>query len=155
MVVRGNQKDKSGKVLRVNTKHQRVYIEKINRKKTDNTELPIGIHPSNLVITKIAKTKDRKRQMIINRRTKNEDSIVDIDAYIAEIEAEEEVEDGIIDFDEDVEAETEELDEGLELEDETEEEEEAEEEEAECSRPNWILACTLSHMAGVASAYGD
>lgn len=122
-VMRGDNKGLSGKVNKVDPVKQRVYVDKVVKKKTDNTEFPVPIHPSNLLITKFA-TKDRKRLLAINRKIKKESEKIDIDATLAAEEEEEDVididdeeleEDEGLDLDQD-------LDEDLELDDDQEEE---------------------------------
>ena len=60
-IMRGKYAGRSGKINKVNPQKQRVYVDKIMRGKTDKTEIPVPIHPSNLMITKYV-TKDRKRE---------------------------------------------------------------------------------------------
>ncbi len=59
-VVRGKQKGKSGKIVRVDKKKGRVFIEKIGRKKSNGTEILIPIHASNIIVLEL-ETKDEKR----------------------------------------------------------------------------------------------
>ena len=89
-------KGKSGKVTKVDLKKQRVFVDKVVKRKTDNSEIPMPLHSSNLMITKLIE-KDRSRLELINRRIKNEDEKMDIDAILAE---EEEVDD-IIEIEDD------------------------------------------------------
>ncbi|MBN2127036.1 MAG: 50S ribosomal protein L24 [Candidatus Diapherotrites archaeon] len=56
-VMRGAQKGKTGKVMRINRNKEQVFIEKIVRKKSDGTETMIPIHPSNLLLLE---SKDEK-----------------------------------------------------------------------------------------------
>lgn len=94
-ITRGSMKGRSGKVMKVEVNRQRVFVDKVVKRKTDNTEIPVPIHPSNLVITKYQE-KDRSRMELINRRIKDVEEKIDIEAVLAESEAEEE---DIIDFD--------------------------------------------------------
>ncbi|OLS28543.1 MAG: 50S ribosomal protein L24P [Candidatus Heimdallarchaeota archaeon LC_2] len=89
-ITRGDMKGKSGKVMKVDLSKQRVYVDKIVKRKTDNTEIPFPIHASNLVITNIIE-KDRKRLELINRRIKKEEDKIDIDAVLAETEEDEDI----------------------------------------------------------------
>ena len=94
-IMRGKFKGRSGKVNRVIPQKKRVYVDKIMRGKTDKTEIPIPIHPSNLMITKYIK-KDRRRMELINRRIKEESEKIDIDSVLAELEK---VEEDVIEID--------------------------------------------------------
>lgn len=88
-IMRGKYKGRSGKVNKVMPQKQRVYVDKIMRGKTDKTEIPIPLHPSNLMITKYV-TKDRRRMELINRRIKEESEKIDIESVLEELEKEEE-----------------------------------------------------------------
>lgn len=126
-VMRGDNKGLTGKVNKVDPVKQRVYVDKVVKKKTDNTEFPVPIHPSNLLITKFAQ-KDRKRLLTINRKIKNENEKIDIDATLAEEEEEEDVidiDDEELENDKELDQDLDEdlEDEDLEIEDDQEEEE--------------------------------
>lgn len=88
-IMRGKYKGRSGKINKVIPQKQRVYVDKIMRGKTDKTEIPIPLHPSNLMITKYI-TKDRLRMELINRRIKEESEKIDIESVLEELEKEEE-----------------------------------------------------------------
>ena len=90
LITRGDMKGKSGKVMKIDVAKQRVYVDKVVKRKTDNTEIPFPIHTSNLVITKLEE-KDRKRLELINRRIKKEEDKIDIDAVLAEAEEDEDI----------------------------------------------------------------
>ncbi len=49
-IMRGSFKGKTGKVIRVDLKKARVYVEGIVRKKTDGKEINIPLNASNLMI---------------------------------------------------------------------------------------------------------
>ena len=59
-VMRGNYKNKLGRVERVLTKKTRVYISSAESVKKDGTKLFYPIHPSNLMITEL-NLDDKKR----------------------------------------------------------------------------------------------
>jgi len=59
-VVRGQWKKKQGKILRVDSKRERVYIEGITRKKMDGSNAEVPIRFSNLQITEL-NLDDKKR----------------------------------------------------------------------------------------------
>jgi large subunit ribosomal protein L24 len=90
VITRGDMKGKSGKVTHVNPRKQRIYVDKVQKRKSDNTEIPVPIHPSNVMITKLEE-KDRTRLELINRRIKNIEEKIDIEAALAEIEEEEDI----------------------------------------------------------------
>eukprot|EP00747_Dinoflagellata_sp_TGD_P211277 gnl/TRDRNA2_/TRDRNA2_84506_c0_seq2.p2 gnl/TRDRNA2_/TRDRNA2_84506_c0~~gnl/TRDRNA2_/TRDRNA2_84506_c0_seq2.p2 ORF type:complete len:136 (+),score=31.71 gnl/TRDRNA2_/TRDRNA2_84506_c0_seq2:103-510(+) len=60
MVVRGHFHDREGKVTQVYRKKWCIHIERISRDKANGQTVPIGIHPSKVMITKIKLDKDRK-----------------------------------------------------------------------------------------------
>lgn len=66
-VVRGQYK-LEGKVMACYRKKYVVHIERINREKANQMPVPVGIHPSNCVITKIKMDKDRKA--ILDRKNR-------------------------------------------------------------------------------------
>jgi large subunit ribosomal protein L24 len=68
-VMRGEFKGKTGKVVKVDLKHLKVYIDGITRKKSTGEEVRVPIHPSNLMIIK-ADLSDKMRQKIIERTMK-------------------------------------------------------------------------------------
>jgi large subunit ribosomal protein L26e len=67
MIVRGTYKGREGKVLQVYRSKYVVHIEKVSRQKVNGQTVPIGIHPSNAVITKIHMDKDR--QSLLDRKS--------------------------------------------------------------------------------------
>ncbi|KAK3314791.1 translation protein SH3-like domain-containing protein [Apodospora peruviana] len=60
MVVRGLNKDKEGKVTSVYRLKYVIHIERVTREKATGQSVPLGIHPSNVVITKLKLDKDRE-----------------------------------------------------------------------------------------------
>ncbi|KAL1873085.1 hypothetical protein VTK73DRAFT_1137 [Phialemonium thermophilum] len=67
-VVRGSNKDKEGKVTSVYRLKYVIHIERVTREKTSGQSVPVGIHPSKVVITKLKLDKDREN---ILERIKN------------------------------------------------------------------------------------
>ncbi|KAG9509226.1 60S ribosomal protein L26, partial [Fragariocoptes setiger] len=66
-VVRGHYKGQAtGKVAQVYRKKYVIHIERIQREKANGATVYVGIHPSNVVITKLKLDKDRKA--ILERR---------------------------------------------------------------------------------------
>jgi len=59
-IVRGTNKDKEGKVISVYRLKYVIHIERVTREKTSGQSVPLGIHPSNVVITKLKLDKDRE-----------------------------------------------------------------------------------------------
>ncbi|RLF12471.1 MAG: 50S ribosomal protein L24 [Thermoprotei archaeon] len=68
VVMRGEHKGHSGKVIRVDLSKYRVFIEGLVRKKADGTEVFIPIHPSKLEIIRL-NLDDKWRKEIIERKT--------------------------------------------------------------------------------------
>merc|ERR1711946_101456 len=68
-VVRGHYKGQQvGKVIQCYRKKFMVYIERIQREKANGATVPVGIHPSKVVIVKLKMDKGRKA--IVERRAK-------------------------------------------------------------------------------------
>jgi large subunit ribosomal protein L24 len=61
-IVRGDFKGLEGDVLSVDIKREKVYIQGASIRKADGTEVPMGIHPSNLLILKLAEDKRRVKK---------------------------------------------------------------------------------------------
>lgn len=59
-VMRGRHKGKDGKVSRVDYKTGRIFVEKIIRKKADGTEIQLPIRASNVLITELDRSDDRR-----------------------------------------------------------------------------------------------
>merc|ERR1712146_731659 len=60
MVVRGTYKNREGKITTCYRKKFVIHIERITRDKANGAQVNVGIHPSNVVITKLKLDKDRK-----------------------------------------------------------------------------------------------
>jgi large subunit ribosomal protein L26e len=60
MIVRGIYKSREGKITTCFRKKMVVYIERVTREKSSGAQVPVGIQPSNVVITKLKLDKDRK-----------------------------------------------------------------------------------------------
>ncbi|KAI5684448.1 hypothetical protein M9H77_05676 [Catharanthus roseus] len=67
-VIRGTYKGRDGKVVQVYRKKWVIHIERITREKVNGSTVNVGIHPSNVVITKLRIDKDRKS--LIDRKAK-------------------------------------------------------------------------------------
>ncbi len=66
-IIRGEYKGKKGKVVRVNLKNYKIYVEGITVKKPDGKEEHIAISPSNVMIIEL-NLKDEKRKQSIKRK---------------------------------------------------------------------------------------
>lgn len=76
MIVRGSFKGREGKVVQVYRKKWVIHVERVNREKVNGATVPIGVHPSNVVITKLKI--DKSRQAILDRKDrskKNKDAM--------------------------------------------------------------------------------
>mmetsp|Transcript_45254 Transcript_45254/g.125566 ORF Transcript_45254/g.125566 Transcript_45254/m.125566 type:complete len:138 (+) Transcript_45254:104-517(+) len=60
MIVRGHYHDREGKVTQVYRKKWRIHVERVTRDKANGQTVPVGVHPSKVVITKLKLDKDRK-----------------------------------------------------------------------------------------------
>ncbi|KAL2916487.1 60S ribosomal protein L26A [Polyrhizophydium stewartii] len=69
-IVRGTHKGREGKVTTVYRRKYCIYIEKITRDKVNGASVPVPIHPSNVVITKVKMDKDRKNLLERKDRSK-------------------------------------------------------------------------------------
>ncbi|CAN7988436.1 unnamed protein product [Ixodes hexagonus] len=66
-VVRGHHKSQQvGKVVQVYRKKFLIHIERIQREKANGASVPVGIHPSKVLIVKLKMDRDRKK--ILERR---------------------------------------------------------------------------------------
>lgn len=69
MIMRGDFKGVTGKVVRVDLKRIRIYVEGATRTNSRGETVYYPIHPSKVMITNID-TSDKRRQEIIERRKK-------------------------------------------------------------------------------------
>ncbi|RFU34578.1 hypothetical protein B7463_g1784, partial [Scytalidium lignicola] len=60
MVVRGSNKGREGKITSVYRLKYIVHIERVVKEKSSGQSVPLGIHPSKVVITKLKLDKDRE-----------------------------------------------------------------------------------------------
>jgi len=67
MVTKGDRKLTEGKVIRVDTKECKIYIEGLTRAKLDGSTIQIPIRPENVMIVGL-ELKDPKRKAILDRR---------------------------------------------------------------------------------------
>merc|ERR1719231_236582 len=59
IVVRGINRGREGKVIQVYRKKYVIHIERVTREKSNGSTVNVGIHPSNVMITKLKLDKDR------------------------------------------------------------------------------------------------
>ncbi|KAK9381996.1 60S ribosomal protein uL24 [Kockiozyma suomiensis] len=59
-VVRGSYKGKEGKVTSVYRLKYIIQVEKLTKDKADGSSVPVSVHPSKVVITKLKLDKDRE-----------------------------------------------------------------------------------------------
>ncbi|KAI1210474.1 putative 60S ribosomal protein L26-1 [Annulohypoxylon truncatum] len=59
-IVRGTNKGREGKVTSVYRLKYVIHVERVTREKASGQSVPIGIHPSKVVITKLKLDKDRE-----------------------------------------------------------------------------------------------
>lgn len=60
-IVRGSHKGREGKVVSVYRLKYIIHIERVSREKSNGQSVPIGIHPSKVVVTKLKLDKDREK----------------------------------------------------------------------------------------------
>ncbi|KAH8684640.1 putative 60S ribosomal protein L26-2 [Tricladium varicosporioides] len=60
LVVRGSNKGREGKITSVYRLKYIVHIERVVKDKSSGQSVPIGVHPSKVVITKLKLDKDRE-----------------------------------------------------------------------------------------------
>merc|ERR1711877_5334 len=72
-IVRGHFKgEQTGKIITVYRKKYVVHVERISREKANGQTVHIGLHPSNLVITKMKMTADRKKLLEAKKATREQ-----------------------------------------------------------------------------------
>lgn len=72
-VMRGKYKGKEGKVVKVDLKKYKIYIEGIRVKKANGKEVFVPIHPSNCMITDLY-LEDRFRLKVLERTVKESEA---------------------------------------------------------------------------------
>merc|ERR1712171_12810 len=60
IVVRGSNAGREGKVIQCYRKKYVIHIERVTREKSNGSTVNVGIHPSNVMITKLKLDKDRR-----------------------------------------------------------------------------------------------
>lgn len=67
-ILRGDRKGLEGKVIGVDRKNYRIFVEGVTREKVDGTAIQIPIHPSKVIITSL-NLDDKWRREIIKRKS--------------------------------------------------------------------------------------
>lgn len=67
MVMRGDRKGIEGKINQIDRKKYRIFIEGATREKVDGTTIPVPIHPSKVMITRL-NLDDKWRKQILERK---------------------------------------------------------------------------------------
>jgi len=70
-IVRGTYKNRDGKVTTVYRKKYVIHIERVTRDKANSQTVPIGIHPSKVIITKLHLDPDRRALLARKDRSKS------------------------------------------------------------------------------------
>lgn len=78
-VVRGDHRGIEGEVIRVDREGYRIAIKGLIRKKSDGTEIPVPVHPSKVIITKLD-LKDGARREILERKGATVEEIEEVGA---------------------------------------------------------------------------
>ncbi|ORY99021.1 ribosomal protein L24 [Syncephalastrum racemosum] len=68
-VVRGSMKGREGKIVQVYRKKWVIHIDRVHREKVNGATVPIGIHPSNVVVSKLKL--DKSREAILARKDRS------------------------------------------------------------------------------------
>lgn len=69
VVVRGQNKTHTGKVLSVYRRRFCIHIERYTKEKSNGQTVPVPVHPSNVFITKLKMNEDRKN--LLERKAQN------------------------------------------------------------------------------------
>jgi large subunit ribosomal protein L24 len=67
MIMRGDRKNSEGKVIQIDRKNYRIFVEGATREKVDGTNIPVPIHPSKVMITRL-NLDDKWRKKIMERK---------------------------------------------------------------------------------------
>lgn len=89
-VVRGIYKGRDGKVVACYRRKYVIHIDRITREKATQMSVPVGIHPSNVVITKLKLDKNRNQILARKNREAKTDkgkfSEADISVQMADVD---------------------------------------------------------------------
>ncbi|KAF9791254.1 translation protein SH3-like domain-containing protein [Thelephora terrestris] len=76
-IVRGKYKGREGKVTQVYRKKWVIHIDRVQRDKSNGSSVPIGVHPSNVVVTSLKLDKDRRA--IFERKDRKKTIVEDVE----------------------------------------------------------------------------
>ena len=82
-IVRGTYKGREGKVVQVYRKKWVIHVERVHREKGSGATVPIGINPSNVVITSLKVDKDRQALLDRKNRSKGEKKSEDVEMAVS------------------------------------------------------------------------
>ncbi|MFA5363618.1 MAG: 50S ribosomal protein L24 [Candidatus Bathyarchaeia archaeon] len=71
MVMRGDRKGSEGKVNQIDRKNYRIFVEGATREKVDGTSVPLAVHPSKVMITRL-NLDDKWRKRALERKSVTE-----------------------------------------------------------------------------------
>merc|ERR1711985_111698 len=86
IVVRGSHRGREGKVIQVYRKKYVIHIERVTREKSNGSTVNVGIHPSNVTITKLKLDKDRRA--ILDRKDTTKELAKGKGKYSADVDNE-------------------------------------------------------------------
>merc|ERR1712206_23954 len=86
IVVRGINRGREGKVIQVYRKKYVIHIERVTREKSNGSTVNVGIHPSNVSITKLKLDKDRRA--ILDRKDTTKELAKGKGKYSADVDNE-------------------------------------------------------------------
>jgi len=66
-IMRGDSKGVEGKVIRIDRKNYRIFVEGVTREKVDGTTIPVPIHPSKVMIARL-NLDDKWRKAAMERK---------------------------------------------------------------------------------------
>lgn len=72
MIMRGDRKGTEGKVNQIDRKKYLIFVDGANREKVDGTQIPVPIHPSKVMITRL-NLDDKWRKKILERKGASEE----------------------------------------------------------------------------------
>ncbi|KAF8623519.1 hypothetical protein AX15_006296 [Amanita polypyramis BW_CC] len=78
-IVRGKYKGRDGKVTQVYRKKWVIHVDRVQRDKSNGASVPIGIHPSKVVIVNIKLDKDRREILERKDRKKAAPATTDVE----------------------------------------------------------------------------
>jgi ribosomal protein uL24 len=76
-IVRGKYKGREGKVTQVYRKKWVIHVDRVQRDKSNGSSVPIGIHPSKVVVTSLKLDKDRRA--ILERKDRKKATVEEVE----------------------------------------------------------------------------